>query len=799
MPTLNTDATSALVDWAQDAAQEASTDFERTSRLVKRLGAHVTARSDDPETGDSATFGFWVPELSRFEAAPGEAVLEILTPPPNLDLTEPPAAATFRRDTLPMMPGPDDTLWAAVDGLRAGSRDTVGVFYQVRLPAPDGSWRRVPDYLAASVPFGAFAPAELYDAEQMQAERADADYFASLDTGRTRNDLPHGTPPAHILQVHPGTSSDTGSLAGLTRTFQRIADKIEAGEPLTPEEETYAGYEAVQLMPVEPIIEYEAGPDFWSEKGNFAPGPEAVTVDLRRPDVTNWGYDIPISASSAVNPVILETKRPDELVDLAATLHTFPTGPIQLIFDVVYGHVDNQALGLLADEFFAGPGMYGMNLDYQNPMVRSLLLEMQRRKINFGADGVRTDGAQDFKYWDPETQQLYHDDAYLQQMSDLVQEVAGTKYYPWMIFEDGRPWPQDDWELSSTYRAVIDQQPDVFQWGPLTFAHNTPFLFTYWISRWWRIQEVAHVGGHWISGCANHDTLRRGAQVDPTERINTFLGDALPEIIEQAYDNPAATLLTYGIFPGVPMDFLHAFLRVPWSFIRNTDDRYGVKVASEEARFLDWRVTVEQWNRPEHFSRLKALGFDTYEGLHRFMHALDHAVQLTDYELEAIPGILGAMRPALQGPELSVDALKTVARAWMDDVHDYCTVTHHTGTVDAGRAAFNRALRDFRSEHDWLRHSFSDKDVLRYRDPAEGTIVFGAMRTAPGGDARVLFAANMEGAPAEVTPTDLVPEAQGFDWRPAVSAPDVDVDPADATAADAPITLPNARGVLFTA
>jgi hypothetical protein len=32
--------------------------------------------------------------------------------------------------------------------------------------------------------------------------------------------------------------------------------------------------------------------------------------------------------------------------------------------------------------------------------VRAILLEMQRRKVNFGADGVRVDGAQDFKWWD---------------------------------------------------------------------------------------------------------------------------------------------------------------------------------------------------------------------------------------------------------------------------------------------------------------------------------------------------------------------------------------------------------------
>ena len=26
-----------------------------------------------------------------------------------------------------------------------------------------------------------------------------------------------------------------------------------------------------------------------------------------------------------------------------------------------------------------------------------------------------------------------------------VQEVAGRRYRPWFIFEDGRPWPEEDW------------------------------------------------------------------------------------------------------------------------------------------------------------------------------------------------------------------------------------------------------------------------------------------------------------------------------------------------------------------
>ncbi|MFP3422711.1 glucosylglycerol hydrolase, partial [Bacillus sp. SIMBA_161] len=84
-----------------------------------------------------------------------------------------------------------------------------------------------------------------------------------------------------------------------------------------------------------------------------------------------------------------------------------------------------------------------------------IMLEMQRRKVDFGADAVRVDGAQDFKWWDADNGVLRHDDSYLRAMALVEQEVAGCRYRPWMIFEDGRPWPQVDWELSSTYRAVI--------------------------------------------------------------------------------------------------------------------------------------------------------------------------------------------------------------------------------------------------------------------------------------------------------------------------------------------------------
>ncbi len=334
---------------------------------------------------------------------------------------------------------------------------------------------------------------------------------------------------------------------------------------------------------------------------------------------------------------------------MIAALHNFPGAPKRLIFDVVYGHSDNQGLEILPHHYFAGPNMYGQNVNYRNWTVRAILQEMQRRKGDYGADGIRVDGAQDFKWWDGDAQEVRHDDEYLQEMSDVVQEVAGRRYRPWFVFEDGRPWPQEDWELSSTYRAVIETQrdDDVFQWGPLTFAHNTPFLYTFWLSKWWRIRQIVEQGSNWISGCANHDTLRRGTQINPKLNINTRLGDTRMDILDHAYDNPAAQMLTYAAFPGVPMDFLNAGARASWGFIRNQDDKYGVKIMAEEAISLEWQVDEYSYSMPHAFSRMKALGYDTREDLRRFLKVLPALVEVTDYDLEVIAALLNKVDPPL--------------------------------------------------------------------------------------------------------------------------------------------------------
>ncbi len=780
-PQLNEAETGALADWVRAQMMEALTAFDAATAIAHRLGAQVE--------GDLCRFAFWTPELLDHRVPDGDIFLELLDPMEPVALTRARQRVRFRRIYLPMK-RIEDICVAAVDGVRAGSREQLGVFYAMAWQDRDGGWHRILDPLAASLPFGPMAPAEIYDLAEMQANRADRDYWEAL-----RADAPHKFGPvSNILQIHVPTATAGGTLASLAREFDRLSERLRRDLPPEPADELLLGYDAVQLLPVEPTTVYEMGPEFWQESNQ---GPDEVTVELLHPDTTNWGYDVVIAGMAAVNPVLLETGRPDELGDLAASLHNFSAGPIRLILDVVFGHADNQGLRALNPHFFAGPNMYGQNLDYRNPRVRAILLEMQRRKVDYGADGVRVDGAQDFKFWDPAIEELCHDDEYLQQMADVVQEVAGTRYRPWFIFEDGRPWPQEDWELASDYRAVIETQADddVFQWGPLTFAHNTPFLYGFWLSKFWRIKEMLAVGANWISGTANHDTLRRGTQVNPKLNINTRLGETQMEILEKAYDNPAVSMLTYIAFPGVPMDFLNATARANWGFIRNQDDRYGVKVVAEEAISLKWQVDEYSYSRPTFFRRLKEMGYETRADLARFLEFLPALVEVTDYDLDEISRLLNAVEPELAGPDrFSPHVLKQIARAWMDDMHDYCNVSQATSQLDTAHVGFMRALREFRRAQPWLRDNYRDGDHFDYVKPIRGRTIFTALRNRPGGG-QVFCITHMEGGETDdFDPLTLpIPGLEGFGWHLALRTPTIGSD-----YLGGPITLRDSMGLVFT-
>lgn len=782
-PVLMGDATQALINRAKSLEKRATSPFAFAQAIVRRLGVH--------SRGDYAEAGFWAPELVGRPNSAEHVALELLTPLDAIAVEADQQQVRFRRRYVPLVQV-GEFLWGAVEGVTPGTRHRLGTLYRARHRRDDGMWRTIPDYLAYSLPFGSFAPAEFYDFERVQQERSDRDYFSRLDTKPDPDGVGRIQAPANILQIHVGTASEEGTLAGLTSIYQGVAEKIRNGAALTPAEKTYVGYDAVQLMPVAPTVEYEAGPPLWEELCDHS-SCDTLDVNLQRPDMTNWGYDVLLFAMSSVNPALLSSRRPDELVDLIATLHNFPGRPIKVIFDIVYGHIDNQSLPLLNEHFVAGPGMYGQMVNLRHPMVRAILLEMQRRKHNYGIDGVRVDGAQDFEVWDPEAGSMRHDDDYLRLMNDVEQEIADQRYRPWMIFEDGRPWPRDDWELASTYREVTQRLPNVFQWGPLTFAHNTPFLFTFWISKWWRIREMAEFGSRWVTGCANHDTLRRGTQVDVEARVNTYLGESLPDIFKRGYDNPAAQLLHYAFLPGVPMDFIQASVHAPWGFIRNTDDRFSVQVVSEEAGFLHWAVDEALFAEPESFSRLKDMGFTELEGLRRFMRALNHAVECTANGVEGVVAVLAAVKPALMGRPFSARRLKTIARAWMDDVHELCNVSRYRDAVDAEQAAFNLALREFRRSRPWLTEDLGVVDRFDYLHPCNGAVVFYGRRCAPQGREQLLFVGNMEGAARTVVPTTLpISDLPADGWQLALAAPGVKV-----AGASQPINLRDSQALVF--
>ncbi|ELZ95475.1 glucosylglycerol hydrolase [Haloferax sulfurifontis] len=808
-PTLHADRTDDLASWHESVVESRDDDFSAAKTLTTKLGAH---RRDEV-----VEFGFWTPDLVE-DGVPEAAVeLELLTPPADLD----PGETDHRRVTFDRHRVPTRRVgeyhWAAVEGVRAGTRDTLGALYRLVYEGDDGEERTVQDPVAYSVPFGAFAPAEVYDLDRLDETRADRAYFEALGTDDERvattddGGLPRIDPATSMLEIHPGTATERGSLAGLAEVYEGIAAKQRAGDDLAPWERAFAGYDGIQLMPVEPLTENEAEHDFWTVADGSA---GEVTVDVARPEMINWGYDIVVSAFSAPNPAVLETGRPDELVDFIAACHDLPR-PIKVVFDIALGHADNRGAELLSDRYVLGPGMYGKHLDYTEPTARAVFLEMQERKMDFGADGIRVDGAQDFTSHDPETGEMYHDDDFLAEMDRVTQEVAGTEYRPWMVYEDGRPWPREDWELASSYRALIEQHPHSFQWSPITFAHNTPALLTFWATKWWRVREVGEFGGNWLTGVANHDTVRRGTQIDPTVEfnqspVNPYLGDDYPETLSEAYDNAASSMLFHCFLPGVPMDFVHANMRAPWGFVRDTDPTWNVKVVSDESKFCYWQVRDEDFEDDRFFRRVKDLGFDSREGLLTFMNALSSAVGATDYDLDVMAAMLSAMDQPL-GDDLSAADLEAYGYAWMRDVHDFANLGHWRDEQDDERTAFRLETREFRHDRPWLLADLdADDDYFTYRHPTDGTVLYYGFRTAPDrGDAtdstggeQLLFAANMEGVPVEVSPATLADDAAGDanapavptdGWEPALVAPGVE-EPDGSTAASNPLAVELANG-----
>ena len=778
------EATSKLLAWASTQESSHNSYFEQSQAIAKKLGAHYRP--------DGLTeIGFWVPGLVRDALHEREIYLEVFTPLEEIDWRNQEQRVRFRRDRL-HLEQQGEYFWGVVKGMIPGNREHTGSFYWLRYKDRTDKLRTVRDIMPYSLPYGVFAPAELYDMAALQAARADLDYFqtpASTKKGQTYR----VEAPSNILQLHVGTATAAGTVEGLTQLYQTIGDKIRNEEDLTPTEKNYVGYDAIQLLPTEPTIEFrdEYTPEseffsFVEEKGNI------VEIELTKPHTQDWGYDVPIIGSSTTNPSLLGSLRPHEVVDFIATLHNFPNHPIKLIYDLVYGHADNQSELLINRQFLKGPNMYGQDLSHQLPMVRAILLEMQRRKINDGIDGIRIDGGQDFRFFNPLSGRVEQDDAYLLAMSNVPQEIGQYRRLLFTIFEDGRPWPEEGWEEKSRYRELIELKPDSYQWGPLIFAHNTPSLRGFWQKKWRRVQEVMTIGDRWITGCANHDTVRRGNQIELDKPINDSLGDNLADIIHQAYDNPAITTWVYGFSPGLPMDFINALMHAPWMFFRNTDEQYGVKVVSEEIGFLFWQITPELYRQPYCFPNLKKMGFKQLNQLQEFGKALQLGMMQQEYNITDtvellrscsethcildIPPLKELMRGGMVRflKKLDVDRLKHFAQMFMQDCYELCNVAHYDQRVDPKRAEFNLALRQFRRNRPWLAENITSDDLFDRLDSATDSVFYG-MRYSPDGKSGVALVANLEGTAITVDLAKLL-KIDLAQWEVAIATPNIETE-----------------------
>jgi hypothetical protein len=698
LPVFQPDATQTLLRLWKPTLTDPHLRFE-TARQVAADLLGVT-----PQPDGTVRVGWWLPGLADAQAAQqAQAQMVFWLPQGPLSLEQRAKGEawtqTFTRCALPVVLCGDYVL-GVYTGLPIGQRGRDGALYALEISWPDGGRQVFRDPLLVSCPFGLYAPAEVYDLAGVLRQRRDEAYFKTWKKTEFPDKSLRARDIGATLEIHPETATAAGTLAAMTAHYQALAEKIRAAQVsgqadvyagLTPEERNWVAFDTIELTPEVPPVERERPEAEWvtllaepaaygSEFFQPVPNPDAtdsagvssspstlvpeqtVQVLLKKPDISNWGYDTPIIGTAAVNPSILASGRPHELLDFIETLHTFPGRPIQISLDAVLGHADFQGALLLRtldnvwpesgagqprrikycpSRYFRGANMYGRDIHYACPMVRAILLEMLRRKINYGFDCMRVDGGQDFvKTVDEVTGCRSQDDDFINAMVNTRQTLLfsdGTRLERRLDVnvEDGRPWPNDlNWLYNATYMEHLLERrlPDddrVKQWGSLIFAHNVHGKFKWFMTKWDRFKDTFKEGERWITGHANHDNARYyyrlvkpnpGWAYQPGDVLENFYnasyGDTLPEVTHRALDNPALSALVLGFLPGSPMFFLNTLCHKPWLFFRDIDYQYGVKVVADEAsRFFTWYVSPESYAQPEAFPRLKALGFAQFSQL----------------------------------------------------------------------------------------------------------------------------------------------------------------------------------------
>ncbi len=192
----------------------------------------------------------------------GDVFLEVLAPAEPLDLTRAHQEVRFERRCLPVARYEAHAFAAARGHAGRDAATRIGDFYALVWRDAEGRWHRILDPLAVSLPFGAFAPAELYDVDG-DAGRA----RRRAPTGAAwRGEAPHKFGPPTQHPADPRADRHGRRHAGQPRPAVPAPGRAGAPDlPLEPADELFLGYDAVQLLPVEPTTVYETGPDFWHE------------------------------------------------------------------------------------------------------------------------------------------------------------------------------------------------------------------------------------------------------------------------------------------------------------------------------------------------------------------------------------------------------------------------------------------------------------------------------------------------------------------------------------------------------
>ncbi|HLR91169.1 MAG TPA: glucosylglycerol hydrolase [Balneolaceae bacterium] len=770
-------------------------EFVRSLKLLSAQGNSLAAATSIAERmgasviGSSTRFLFWHPEIR----SSSKVLLHLYLPDPNLIYDKPDQHCStiyyqFEMERVASF------ATVVVDQLVAGDRDQFGAFYEFELLYSDRTGKIVRDPMAWSMPYGIHAPAEVYHIDKVLGTRKDLSYFKKFNTGPGSDEEIRIGASTNLLEIYIPTATKEGTLDALTHRYKQIANAIRENRSLQPEEQNLTGFDAVGLMPVAPVVEDERNHRFWKSVQEPEESGRELTVHLRKPDLFNWGYDSPLFGAAAINPALLSTGRPHELLDFIETLHRFPQRPKKVIIDLVYGHAHRQGEQLLPEEFFSGDNKYGRSVDLKNPMARAMVLEMHRRKMRWGFDGIRLDDVREFNYYDPEQDLSLADNDFLKELSEIGVEIKGQAYKPWIIFDDGRPWPGSDWEQAANHRDIMRQFRHSHQWAPAMFALNKPFGYTFWLSRWWRIKEHMRYGKSWISGYANHDSMRKGSQSDPRAvHVNFLLGNSLKMVMDTAYNNPSTTLLVNAFLPGVPMDFLQALGSSPWSFFRNTESENALNIVAREAFFADWQITNIEYRQTRFFRRLKNIGFETLPELRNFMRTLHGLARTAEWDIEQTLLWLNRVKGPVTIDKWDEQNIEQFVKAWMYDLFEYCNTDNHTELLNPKKTSFNLAVRNYRLENPWLNENFKKTDYLKYREPVDGTVIYYGYRKSEEAQKEIIFLANMEGQPRQVTPAQFdFPVNDLSEWEMVLSTPSVRV-----RKIDQPLRLSISQGVLF--